>query len=110
MRRPTPSCYAQLQVAVTEAPAPRRLPRASWGELVGRVAPARRSTTCADEYDALFLGIGKPEVFLYGSYYLAGTLNEKPLVALRDDLRALGLDARRGDERDRGPHRLACAR
>ena len=44
-----------------------------------------------DEYDALFGGIGKPEVFLYGSHYLAGALNEKPLVALRDDLAALGL-------------------
>ena len=29
---------------------------------------------------------------LYGSFYLAGALNEKPLVALRSDLRALGLE------------------
>ena len=26
----------------------------------------------AAEYDALFQGVGKPEVFLYGSYYLSG--------------------------------------
>ena len=37
----------------------------------------------AAEYDALFQGVGKPEVFLYGSYYLSG-LNERPLAMLRD--------------------------
>jgi TorA maturation chaperone TorD len=30
-------------------------------------------------------------VFLYGSHHVAGTLNEKPLVELRDTLRRLGL-------------------
>jgi TorA maturation chaperone TorD len=41
--------------------------------------------------------VGKPEVFAYGSYYLSGFLNEKPLAALRTDLAALGL----GRDRDR---------
>ena len=36
----------------------------------------------AAEYDALFQGVGKPEVFLYGSFYLSGFLNERPLAAL----------------------------
>ena len=44
-----------------------------------------------DEYERLFIGVGKPEVMLYGSYYLSGFLMEKPLVALRTDLSALGL-------------------
>ena len=44
-----------------------------------------------DEYEALFIGTGKPEVMLYGSYYLSGFLMEKPLAALRTDLAALGL-------------------
>src|SRR5690606_15617054 len=44
-----------------------------------------------DEHDALFGGVGKPDVYLFGSHYLAGFLNEKPLVRLRDDLAALGL-------------------
>jgi len=35
--------------------------------------------------------VGKPEVYLFGSHYLSGFLNEKPLVQLRDDLAALGL-------------------
>ena len=43
------------------------------------------------EYDALFGGVGKPEVYLFGSHYLSGFLNEKPLARLRDDLAALGL-------------------
>ncbi|UGQ48106.1 TorD/DmsD family molecular chaperone [Massilia endophytica] len=45
-----------------------------------------------DEYESLFVGVGKPEVFLYGSYYLAGFLMEKPLAQLRSDLLALGLE------------------
>jgi TorA maturation chaperone TorD len=41
-------------------------------------------------------------VFLYGSYYLAGFLNEKPLAELRTDLAALGLtrDEQRGETED----------
>ena len=87
---PGEDLYAQLQVAVTQAPARGAFLEASFGELV---AASRRLTLAAvgDEYAALFHAIGKPEVFLYGSYYVAGALNEKPLVALRDELAALGL-------------------
>jgi TorA maturation chaperone TorD len=35
--------------------------------------------------------VGKPEVYLFGSHYLTGFLNEKPLAKLRTDLAALGL-------------------
>ena len=45
-----------------------------------------------DEYDALFGGVGKPEVYLYGSHYLSGFLNEKPLARLRTELQSLGLE------------------
>lgn len=44
-----------------------------------------------DEYEALFIGVGKPELMLYGSYYLSGFMMEKPLAALRADLATLGL-------------------
>ena len=43
------------------------------------------------EYDGLFGGVGKPEVYLFGSHYLSGFLNEKPLARLRTDLAELGL-------------------
>jgi TorA maturation chaperone TorD len=45
----------------------------------------------ADEYDALFGGVGKPEVYLFASHYLSGFLNEKPLARLRETLAGLGL-------------------
>ena len=80
----------QFAVAVTQAPQPGSMLEAPWQELVA----AMRATTeqqAADEYDALFQGVGKPDVFLYGSYYVAGFLNERPLARLRDDLAALGL-------------------
>lgn len=92
---PDPGLHAQFQVAVTEAPVAGAFLEASWGDLV---AAARRidRAKIEREFDALFLGIGKPEVFLYGSFYIAGKLNEKPLVALRHDLRALGIERGEG--------------
>ena len=45
-----------------------------------------------EEYERLFIGIGKPEVMLYGSFYLAGFLMERPLAALRTELAMLGLE------------------
>lgn len=45
-----------------------------------------------EEYEDLFIGVGKPEVMLYGSYYLSGFLMEKPLAALRDTLAEMGLE------------------
>ena len=91
MVAPAPEFYEQLRVAPTEAPTRGGLLEASFGELV---ASARRLSreAVASEYDVLFQGIGKPEIFLYGSFHLAGTVNDKPLVQLRHDLRALGLE------------------
>jgi TorA maturation chaperone TorD len=92
---PDAPLLSQFGVAVTEAPQPGGFLEAPWQALVA----AMRATTpeaAANEYDALFGGVGKPEVFLYGSYYLAGFLNEKPLALLRADLATLGLT---GDER-----------
>lgn len=63
---------------------------AAWGELA-QAAAGMDAETVRDEYERLFIGVGKPEVMLYGSYYLSGFLMEKPLAALRTDLSALGL-------------------
>jgi TorA maturation chaperone TorD len=89
---PSAELYAQLRVAATEAPAAGALLEAAFGDLV---ASSRRITLEAvgAEHDALFHGVGKPAVLLQASYYLTGALNDLPLVALRDDLRALGLEA-----------------
>jgi len=87
---PTPELLAQLRVAATEAPAAGGFLEEPWRLLVG-AAREQNDAALAREYDALFGGVGKPEVYLYGSHYLSGFLNEKPLAALRGDLEALGL-------------------
>jgi TorA maturation chaperone TorD len=88
---PTGELHGQLRAAATEAPVRGAFLERGWAEVVGS-AQRLGADDIAEEYAELFLGVGRPEIFLYGSYYLAGTLNEKPLVALRDDLRALGLE------------------
>ncbi len=87
---PDAELLQQFQVAVTQAPESGALLEAPWQALVGSLR-ATSLAAAAAEYEALFLGVGKPEVFAYGSYYLTGFLNEKPLAALRSDLAALGL-------------------
>ena len=87
---PSAELHENLRVAVTEAPAAGALLESSWGELVA-AARERNLADIGQEYDVLFGGIGKPEVYLFGSHYLSGFLNEKPLAALRHDIAALGL-------------------
>ncbi len=87
---PAPGLLASLRVAVTDAPAQGAFLEEPWRRLVG-VAREMGDRAIADEYDALFGGVGKPEIFLFGSHYLGGFLNEKPLARLRDTLAALGL-------------------
>lgn len=48
------------------------------------------------EYDNVFLGVGKAEIFLSASWHLSGFLHDRPLVELRETLARLGL-ARRTD-------------
>ncbi|MCY0856258.1 TorD/DmsD family molecular chaperone [Cupriavidus sp. D39] len=62
----------------------------AWNGLCDAASIATAAET-ADEYQQLFIGVGKPEVLLYGSYYQTGFLNERPVVALRDDLARYGL-------------------
>lgn len=87
---PSIELYGNLKIAVTQAPAAGALLEASWTELVG-AARHQSLASIAREYDMLFGGVGRPEVFLFGSHYLSGFLNEKPLAALRGDIAELGL-------------------
>ncbi len=80
----------QFRVAVTEAPQTGSFLEAPWQALVAAMR-ASSVAAAAAEYDALFQGIGRPEIFLYGSHHMAGSMNDKPLVALRDDLESMGL-------------------
>lgn len=87
---PAPEILESLRVAVTEAPAEGAFLEEPWRDVVG-AARAMTNDEVAREYEALFGGVGKPEVYLFGSHYLSGFLNEKPLARLRTDLAALGL-------------------
>ena len=44
------------------------------------------------EFFDVFIGVCRGELLPYGSYYLTGFLNERPLARLRADLRALGIE------------------
>lgn len=92
---PDAALIEAFDTAVTQAPERGGTLEEPWTTLVA----ALRATTlqaAADEHAALFHGVGKPEVFAYGSFYLAGFLNEKPLATLRTDLQALGLTRETG--------------
>jgi TorA maturation chaperone TorD len=68
---------------------------AAWRMLAqasGRSSPAE----LADEYQDLFIGVGRGELVPFGSWYLTGFLMEKPLARLRDELRFLGFERQEG--------------
>ena len=98
---PDEELMQQFRVAVTEAPQRGAFLEAPWEAMVAALRDARQSAV-AQEYDALFHGVGKPEVLLFGSFYMSGFLNEKPLAQLRADLIELGLamDESRGETED----------
>ncbi len=55
------------------------------------VARAARPEALDEEYHNLFIGMGRGELLPYGSYYMSGFLNEKPLAELRIDMAKMGL-------------------
>jgi TorA maturation chaperone TorD len=67
----------------------------AWNRLLD-ASRAMDADAARQEYDDLFVGVGKSEVNLHGSHWQSDAYAEKPLVTLRADLAALGL-ARRGD-------------
>ena len=87
---PSKPLYDSLCVAATEAPAAGAVLESTWSELVA-AARTQNLPEITREFDALFGGVSRPEVYLFGSHYLSGFLNEKPLAALRGDIAALGL-------------------
>ncbi|MEY4711810.1 MAG: hypothetical protein RIS88_1260 [Pseudomonadota bacterium] len=87
---PGPELLAALRVAPTEAPAAGGFLEEPWRAFIG-VCREMADAEVAAEHDALFGGVGKPEVYLFGSHYLTGFLNERPLAKLREDLAGLGL-------------------
>lgn len=95
-------CYALLGKLLAAPPAPELLAHlaaldvdpvqpetASWHALklaAAHAAPQRLT----DEYQDLFIGVGRGELVPYASWYLTGFLMEKPLLLLRRRLDELG--------------------
>lgn len=62
------------------------------GQEINTLADAARKTDANRvriEYNALFIGLGRGELVPYGSFYMTGFLNEKPLATLRRDMARL---------------------
>jgi len=64
---------------------------AAWSALVDSSKNADESQL-ADEYQELFIGIGRGEVVPFASWHITGSLMEKPLADIRSDLAQLGLE------------------
>jgi len=59
---------------------------------LAQAADGASAEKIAREFFDLFIGVGRGELLGYGSYYLTGFLNGRPLVRLREDLHALGIE------------------
>lgn len=79
----------RLLQAIAIAEPPQGVLAASWQALAdaSSVVPAE---AVSEEYANMFVGVGRPPVMLFGSFYLAGFMMEKPLAELRDDLAKMG--------------------
>ena len=63
-----------------------------WHSVV-EVAKSNSAKAWHDEFDLNFISVGRPNVVLNGSFYMAGHLNEKPLVDIRRALETFGLES-----------------
>jgi len=64
---------------------------------LAEAAAATSVERASREFFDLFIGIGRGELLPYGSYYLTGFLNERPLARLREDLGRLGIERTDGN-------------
>jgi TorA maturation chaperone TorD len=71
--------------------------------LFAKLAGNSNETDARDEYNALFIGLGRGELLPYASYYLTGFLNEKPLAKLRSTMKEHGI-VRRDDVKEPEDH------
>ena len=62
-----------------------------WNSLV-ELAKNNPAKAWQDEFDLNFISVGRPNIILNGSFYMAGHLNEKPLVDIRRALETFGLE------------------
>jgi len=63
----------------------------AWASLVSSARRCSKSQL-EDEYQELFIGIGRGEVVPFSSWHITGSLMEKPLADIRSDLSLYGLE------------------
>ncbi|MGV0982537.1 MAG: TorD/DmsD family molecular chaperone [Polynucleobacter sp.] len=63
-----------------------------WNSVV-EVAKNNPAKAWHEEFDRNFISVGRPNIILNGSFYMAGHLNEKPLVDIRRALDTFGLES-----------------
>jgi TorA maturation chaperone TorD len=78
---------ADQQDAADQAPLAK-----AWMDVV-EVAKNKPAKAWQEEFDLNFISVGKPNVVLNASFYMAGHLNEKPLVNIRKALEEFGLES-----------------
>ncbi len=71
-------------------------PLAMGWELLKQASTKADLDAVRQEYFDLFIGVGRGELVPFGSWYMTGFLMEKPLAALRADLRRLGIERQSG--------------
>jgi TorA maturation chaperone TorD len=59
---------------------------------LAEAAKTAKAENVEREFFHLFVGVGRSELLPYGSYYLTGFLNERPLARLREDLQEFGIE------------------
>ena len=71
-------------------------PLAMGWELLKQASLKTDEDAVTQEYFDLFVGVGRGELVPFGSWYITGFLMEKPLAALRADLRNIGIERQEG--------------
>ena len=61
-------------------------------QALGEAAAAVNAGQLEEEYNNLFIGLGRGELNPYASWYLTGFLMEKPLADLRETMSNLGFE------------------
>jgi TorA maturation chaperone TorD len=103
--RRAPNADLMTQLAALRCdPSPLGIAHAALGEAAATANVERVER----EFFDLFIGIGRGELLPYGSYYLTGFLNERPLARLRDDLARLGIERVDGEVEPEDHVALLC--
>jgi TorA maturation chaperone TorD len=100
-------CYRLLAGLLVRAPSEELLAQlrgldgddTAIGQALVSLASAAQSATAettAEEFQNLFIGVGRGELVPFASFYLTGFLNEKPLARLRQEMAQHGVERAEG--------------